>query len=91
MHDFPDAGLPASIQEVEGPNHIAFKERVGPRYAPIDMSLGGEINNKIGITYHFSAELRIRDISFDKFVSWVPSKRDHIGRVACVTHVVDVD
>jgi hypothetical protein len=55
------------------------------------MSLGSEINNKVGIAYHLLAELRIRDISFDKLVSWVPSKRTEIGRVAGGTHVVDVD
>lgn len=68
MHDFPDAGLPASIQEVEGSNYIAFKEKVGPRDAPVDMSLCGKINNKIDIANQFPAELRIRNTSFDKLV-----------------------
>jgi hypothetical protein len=75
MYEFLDVGLPTGIQEVEGSNHIAFKEWIWPSYAPIDMSLCGEINNKIGISYHFSAELWVRDISLDKFVSWATSNR----------------
>ncbi len=90
MYNFLDIGCPTSVEQIEGPNHVALEEWVWPRYASVDMCLSGEIDNNIGITNNLSAEPRIRDVPLHKSVALASSQLVEIGGVACGTHVVDV-
>src|SRR2546421_13094960 len=91
MYDFLDADCPTGIEQVESPNYVALEEWVGPRYTSVDMSLGGEIDHNIGITYHPSAEARIGDVPLHKFVAWAFSQLVQVGGVAGWTHVVNIN
>jgi hypothetical protein len=70
------------LKEIEGASGIAFKEGFRLGYAPVDMSLGSEVDHEVSILEHVPYKRIVCQVSLDGTVSGVSLKLLDVCRIA---------